>query len=242
MATIPFFNGNSYAFDAPAEIISRGTDERGTYLILNKTIFHPQGGGQPSDVGTIECGEASFTVTSVRKMGDEVRHYVEGECAEDLNGIDCLCVLDRAARTLHMRYHSAGHLLSNIAESIYPGMTAVKAHCFPNGAYVEFQGEGTCERDTIEAAVGDAVKSDLPITVFEVNGEEFERKFYKLPYQVPPRETFRVVQIGQHKPIPCGGTHLSSTVEIGNFEIAKIKNKNGSLRIPFAIGQKIQGR
>jgi Ser-tRNA(Ala) deacylase AlaX len=52
---------------------------------------------------------------------------------------------------------------------------------------------------------------------------------------MPQHENFRVVQIGRYKAIPCGGTHLATTAEIGNFEMTKIKNKNGNLRISFSL-------
>jgi alanyl-tRNA synthetase len=233
--TIALFLSNPYSFETSAEIIDTGSDENGQYLILSETIFYPQGGGQPSDVGTIECGNFSFGVLSVRKDGDAIKHYVGERRVDGLKGSDCLYILDGSARILHMRYHSAGHLLSNVAEVIYPEIVPIKAHCFPKEAYVEFRGEAACDRDEVTVAVEDAVEANLPITVFAVNGEEFEQKFYKLPYPMPPKEILRVVQIGQHKPIPCGGTHVASTAEIGNFEIAKIKNKNGNLRISFAI-------
>ncbi|MDR1233241.1 MAG: alanyl-tRNA editing protein [Puniceicoccales bacterium] len=233
--TFCLFAENSYLFDTHAKIIAQGSDEKGTYLVLDQTVFYPQGGGQPSDIGTIECRDLSFDVIGVRKDGDAVRHYVGNQYTDNLEGADCLCTLDVAARILNMRYHSAGHLLSNIAESICREMIAVKAHCFPNEAYVEFQGPGICDQESIAKVMEDAIGAGLPISVFKIAGGDFEAKFYKLPYPVPPREEFRVVQIGTHKPIPCGGTHLASTGEIGNFEITKIKNKNGNLRISFAV-------
>jgi Ser-tRNA(Ala) deacylase AlaX len=56
---------NSHLCTADSEIIDCGVDDKGNYVILNKTIFHPQGGGQPSDVGTIELNGVIFLVTSV---------------------------------------------------------------------------------------------------------------------------------------------------------------------------------
>ncbi|MDR1433235.1 MAG: alanyl-tRNA editing protein [Puniceicoccales bacterium] len=229
------FAENSYIFEAATKVISIAVDEKGTYLVLDRTVFYPQGGGQPSDVGTIKCRDIVLDLTSVRKDGEIIKHYIGGKYTEILTGEDCLCALDGVARTLHMRYHSAGHLLSNVAESICNGIVATKAHCFPNEAYVEFTGTGTCERDAATDAMKMAIEANLPIAIFETNCEDFEKRFYKLPYPMPPKEILRTVQIGNYKPIPCGGTHLASTIEIGNFEVTKIKNKNGNLRISFAV-------
>jgi hypothetical protein len=52
MMAVPLFAENSYQFDAAAKIIAQGIDEKGAYLILDRTEFYPQGGGQPSDVRT----------------------------------------------------------------------------------------------------------------------------------------------------------------------------------------------
>jgi alanyl-tRNA synthetase len=232
--TIFLFIENSYCFEASAKIIHHDVDGIGSYLILDRTIFYPQGGGQPSDTGIVKCHDFSINVISVRKDGEEIKHYFAEQLPENLNGEQCMCVLDRATRILHARYHSAGHLLSNITEVLYPELTATKAHCFPNEAYVEFHGASVCEQEGITGLMKTTIEAALPITVFEMYWEDFERKFYKLPYP-PSHENFRVVQIGNYKPIPCGGTHLASTAEIGNFEIMKIKNKNGNLRISFAV-------
>jgi alanyl-tRNA synthetase len=229
------FVKNSYLFEANAKVMSYGVDERGAYLVIDRTIFYPQGGGQPSDVGSIECHDVSYAVGDVKKDGGIIKHYIAEECTDDLKGAGCICSLDIDVRILHMRYHSAGHLLGNIVESICKDVVATKAHCFPDEAYVEFHGTGDCDRDAVAVAMKAAVAANWPIVAFEVSGDSFERKFYKLPYAVPLLEMLRVVQIGANKPIPCGGTHLESTADIGNFEITKVKNKNGNLRVSFAI-------
>lgn len=57
------------------QLFKSACDERGTYLVFNATIFHSQGGGQPSDTGTIIFGDYLIEISHVRKQEDEVRHY-----------------------------------------------------------------------------------------------------------------------------------------------------------------------
>ncbi|MDR2737521.1 MAG: hypothetical protein LBB18_01080, partial [Puniceicoccales bacterium] len=159
---VSLFSEDSYLFESPAKVVTQGVDESGHYLILDRTIFYPQGGGQPSDVGVVKCGESVFKITGVRKNGDLIKHYAAQLDVENLDGTDCFCVLDKATRILHMRHHTAGHLVSNVAEFLYPEIIAMKAHCFPGEAYVEFQGTGVCESDEIGTAIMDAIKSDSP--------------------------------------------------------------------------------
>jgi alanyl-tRNA synthetase len=229
------FLKNTYLFECSAEIIGQGMDDRGTYLLLDRTVFYPQGGGQATDVGSIKVGDRELRVTSVRKDGDEIRHYLADACADYLKNFECLCLVDKNTRILNARYHTAGHLLSNVAEELCRELVAIKAHCFPGEAHVEFQGTGVCGSDALAESMQNAVNADLRIFTFEMDGENFEKKFYKLPYQMPKQEQFRIVQIENYKPIPCGGTHLNSTGEVKNFEITRIKNKNGSLRISFSV-------
>jgi hypothetical protein len=132
--TQPLFLAGIYLFGSPAKIINRGLGDNGPYLIFDKTIVYPQGGGQPSDVGTIKCEETMLEITRVKKDENEMRHYLNGEYPDDLVGTDCLCALDKQIRILHARFHSAGHLLSNIVEDIWPELVAIKAHCFPDAA------------------------------------------------------------------------------------------------------------
>jgi hypothetical protein len=135
----------------------------------------------------------------------------------------------RLARTVSdRRCHSAGVLRGNVAEQVYPEIVAAKAHCFPNEAYVEFLGINNCEQHAIAGAVKKSIESELGISVFE-------REFYNLPHAILFREQFRIVQIGKHNPIPCGGTNLASTASVENFTVTKIKNRKGNRRMPFAI-------
>lgn len=232
---MPLFLGNTYLFECLAQVIAQEADEKGMYLVLDRTVFYPQGGGQPTDVGTIECNNRVSKVTNVRKDNGEIKHYLAEPCADYFKDMNCLCVLDKDRRILNARYHTAGHLFSTIVENLCPELVAIKAHCFPGEAYVEFHGENACDREALRSNMETAIASDLPISTFEMSGREFEQKFYKLPYPMPAHDQFRAVQISGYKPIPCGGTHLASTKEIVSCEIGKIKNKNGNLRISFTV-------
>ena len=227
---------DSYLFTIDANIIDIGSDEKGQYLVLDKTIFYPQGGGQKADKGKISNDFADIEVNDVRQLDDEIRHY----CSPFNNGTFTLnskvkCVLNEELRLLNMKYHTAGHLLGNVVDEMPINIKSRKCHAFPGESYVEFMGAELPNRDLLVDKLKHAILAQLPIKSFEIGRQQFEELYYKLPYDVPLNKNFRVVQIGNYSPIPCGGTHLSSTTEIGEIEIRKIKSKDDVVKISYGL-------
>ena len=126
-------------------------------------------------------------------------------------------------------------MLSNIVEILNPKLKAIKGHSFPGEAYVEFQGNEAIDVGVLQNAINEAIAENDRTIVFEIERLGFEKQFYKLPCSIHDNKNFRVMQIGNMPPVPCGGTHLSSIGEIGLIKINKIKNKNGILRISYEV-------
>lgn len=223
---------DTYLFEAKAKVIARGHDDKGSYVVLDETVFYPQGGGQPSDVGTLKGNGFEVAVVQVRQVEGEIRHYVTGTVPE---GVELACQINPVRRLLNARYHTAAHLLGNVVEEMCPGLKAVKGHSFPQEAYVEFQGESAVDEAQILRGLETAIARDMPTRVFDVAPEEFEAQFYKLPYAILGNKALRVVQIGDCMPIPCGGTHLARTGEIGAVTIGKVKSKGGMMKVPYGL-------
>jgi alanyl-tRNA synthetase len=148
---------------------------------------------------------------------------------------DVTCKIDFNRRLLNAKYHTAGHLVAGCLENAHPQMIATKCHAFPGEAYVEFQGASDLQIQSIQELVNQPLQRKISTKVFEIDLSSFESKYYKLPYSVPANKPFRVLQIGDYKPVPCGGTHLSNTDEIGSILIKKVKTKDGVLKISYEI-------
>ena len=94
-------------------------------MIFDKTIFHPQGGGQPSDEGYFEIGSKRYIVKKLvapRNPYEEpytIKHYYKGE-GGFLKGVKVIQVVDMEKRLLYARYHSAGHLPHPAKNAPYP--------------------------------------------------------------------------------------------------------------------------
>lgn len=153
----------------------------------------------------------------------------------DLIGKTLHLSVDRERRLLNARYHTAAHLLGNVVESLHPDLKAIKGHSFPKEAYVDFQGESLPDLEKVQAALKAAIESDLSTRIFEIDRVSFETKYYPLPYPTPAHKDFRVMQIGNFLPVPCGGTHLFSLKEIGEIRLPKMKSKDKIHHISYEV-------
>jgi alanyl-tRNA synthetase len=230
---------NTYLFESDACITEYRKDEKDMpYILLDQTIFYPQGGGQPCDRGKIVGDDFEYVIHDVRQIGDEIRHYIEPSQNSLPNSSEnsaVKCILDGDRRLLNARYHTAGHLLGNVVEKLHPNLKAQKCHAFPGEAYIEFSGMETPNEELLQESLRNAIAENLSTKIFETDREQFETSYYKLPYEVPENKKFRVMQIGNYPPIPCGGTHVKSTVEIREITLKKMKQKNGVLKISFGV-------
>ena len=226
---------DTYQFNFESLIQEVGKDEKGIFITLDQTAFYPQGGGQPSDRGVIKNDHFEMNVIHVVQYKDQIRHYIESTTSEILKTQKVHGIVDQKRRLTNARYHTAGHLLSNIVEMLNSKLKAVKGHSFPGEAYVEFQGGDPIDAEVLQKAINESIIKNDKTIVFEIDHTSFEKQFYKLPYSIPENKNFRVMQIGDMAPVPCGGTHLSLIGEIGMMKIKKIKNKNGILHISYEV-------
>ncbi|MES2608361.1 MAG: alanyl-tRNA editing protein [Pseudomonadota bacterium] len=232
--TISLFSNDTYLFESHSIVSDMRHDERGFYIALDQTIFYPQGGGQPSDQGVLKYYDMEIQIFHVKQIGNEIRHYVS--TLPDLPAGTCVMShIDKERRIINARYHTAAHLIGNIAEQICPTLKAVKGHSFPGEAYVEFHGSEIPHALILIESSNKAIHDCLPTRTFEINAKEFEEQFYKFPYNIPNNKMFRVMQIKGYPPVPCGGTHLSNCSEIGYIQVGKIKARNNILRISYEL-------
>jgi len=110
-------------------------------LILSETLFHPQGGGQPSDRGTL----AGAAMLQALQEGDNVAHYTD----RPVEPGEVELVVDGELRELHSRYHSAGHLIAYAGESF--GWRGYKANHRPGEGRIVFTALDQTQPVTAEA-------------------------------------------------------------------------------------------
>ena len=211
-----------YLFDPATQgrtrITALGQDDHGrVWCRLQATLFHPQGGGQQADRGSI----AGIPVLHVAHTDDgDVVHYlasphglVVGQAVE--------LEVDAEGRLLNARHHTAGHLIAALVEDAFPSLRAVAGHHWPGQARVDFAAEEVTSTDEIRqvlaAALPRAIGRQLPVRLC---GDPLVN---------------RAIAIGDSPPVPCGGTHLEHTGLLGKVEITKVKSKGNQLRLSYRL-------
>lgn len=194
---------------AELEVLSCTPHEDQFAVILQSTIFHPQGGGQPFDTGWL--GES--TVLRVTQEADRVVHYVD----RPLEPGPITARVDEQRRALHTRLHSAGHLIGNVGETL--GWIPIKAHHWPGEGKITFiRGETAqaMEAETIQQQVNQWIAADYPR---HMNLEDGTRH----------------VGFGELPAYACGGTHVQKLGELGQVTILALSEKKGALSVRYEI-------
>ena len=215
------------------------TEDGKTCIILDQTIFYPQGGGQPFDQGTIKNEIALFNVNEVRFKDGIVYHFGNFESGSLNPGKSVTLMVDKPRRLLNSRNHSAGHLVDLALYNLNKFMNPAKGYHFPEGAYVEY--EGTLEEQErnelikpLQAEINKIVHASLPIEIQLVTKKQLEDKSKFIPDDLPTNKPTRIMTVQGYMAIPCGGTHVTNTKDIG-LTINKIRNKKGNLRISYSV-------
>jgi Ser-tRNA(Ala) deacylase AlaX len=214
-------------------------------VITTETIFYAQGGGQPSDSGTMSSDSgASFEVSSVRNAsGGRIIHVgkftTPGSIFSENQGVHQ--AIDGVKRDLNSRIHTGGHIVGlavrHLSESI-PGITELKAQHYPDSAFVEFQGliDGK-HKEAIEIKANDFVRQALPVKVYWWSVDELKEKCAVVPTNViiPEGELVRAVDIEGAGAYPCGGTHVPDSSVVGKVQIKKISRQKGISKVSYII-------
>jgi len=213
----------------------------GDRIILDRTAFYPEGGGQPADRGYLEFNGKRAKVVDVQKAGNVIIHFVDGAVPQE--GMAVHGAIDWDRRSSLMRHHTATHILNSAARRV------LGEHVWQAGAQkdvdrsrldVSHYKRLTIEEvHEIERLANCAVMRNLPVETSWVRREEAERKYGFRLYQggvVPGRE-IHIVDIEGWDVEACGGTHCETTGQIGLIKILHTERiQDGVERIVFSAG------
>lgn len=228
---------DAYQTELETEVIATGQDEEGHALVyLDSTIFYPEGGGQPSDVGEIigERGQARMVHARYRQGIVAHQCEVEGDLVE---GDAVRLVLDWAERHRNMRAHTAGHVLHDALVSLPHPENLFPLKGNHKKLYVDYSGDPLPPdlAGALEARCNEIIAADLETHIRNVNLEELRRICDFVPPNLPADKPLRVLWIEGHAPMPCGGTHVHRTGEIGPMQIVGVNVKRGVNHIKYRI-------
>lgn len=225
--TKKLFYDSAYLTEWQTSISKTIEREDGYYIILEETGFYPEGGGQPSDEGCIN----GIPVLDVISEGEEVLHKL-ASLPEETNA---KCQLNWTRRFDHMQQHSGQHLLSAVCLDIYKA-TTLSFHLGTEYATidVELPELSSDQLTCIENEVNRQIYLNRSILSYFVTGEKVEK--LQLVKQPKVTENIRIIEIKGVEYNACGGTHVSSTGEIGIIKLLKAEKQKGNTRIYFKCG------
>lgn len=238
--------GMTYVFEwTESKVLNITTETNMIRVILDKTIFHPQGGGQPADIGHITSlsnPDVKFDVSHVKKEGKVIYHEGQYSSEQKLQvGEQVRLHVDEPSRRLNARIHSAGHIADIALERIGISMIPTKGFHFPAGPYVEYK--GAIPDDRKPNFIEDLQKSlDQLIDESRVMAPKFvpydciaDECGGVCPSYMPKGEQARIMTLEGLPGIPCGGTHVENTKEIGKVTIEKFKRRKGIVRVRYKV-------
>ncbi len=228
MQTKQIYYEEPYKKEIDCKIVSVETIANLVNVIVDQTIFYPEGGGQPSDRGTL--GEAK--VEYVRMINGEIVHQVKGQLTA---GKTVKQVLDWDRRYKYMRIHTAGHVLHDVLLTMFAALSPIGAS-HGKKPYIEYEGIINLEKKAeIEQRVNEVVQQNLAVVTKFATYEEIEKKCQFIPPNLPKNKPLRMIKIGNFPGMPDGGVQVVKTAEIGKIWIAAITINNDKSIIRYGI-------
>lgn len=210
-----------YVTEFDAHVMERGPD----FVILDRTTFYAEGGGQPYDTGTLRWAGDEAKVLKVLKEKGTIKHVVDRmPDADDVHG-----VIDWDRRYKHMRMHTSQHLMSGLAFKIF-GARTVGNQIHADYSRVDLQPANFTPEDLkrIEDECNAVAAAAQDVRIFEedraiVHNKVEDRSLLDLiPQSV---KHLRIIQVGDSDYCPCAGTHLKNTREIGRVHVLEKRSK-----------------
>lgn len=219
---------NSELYEFTARVLDCRQEKAGWAVILDKTAFFPEGGGQLADTGMI----GAVRVLDVQTCGDEILHYIDAPLEL---GAEYQCRLDAAQRFRRMQNHSGEHILSGTIHAM-SGADNVGFHMGAEFMTIDFNVELSWdELMQAERTANAAVTADLPIKTGFPTEEELKTLYYRSKLELT--ENVRIVEIPGVDVCACCAPHLHSTGRIGLIKILEAVRHRGGTRISVVCGE-----
>lgn len=213
-------------YTCDAKVLDVKTDKDIISIILDQTVFYPQGGGQPYDIGTISSDNVIFQVKEVRYIDGEVQHIGTFKSSSFKIGNNVSCEIDVDRRKINTRLHSIGHLIDLAVKELQRSWIPMKGYHFPEGAYIEY-GADIKGEDTVQLV------KDIEDKCNEIILRKIETRIEFSDSDVHDGKPLRTVYYGDFG-INCGGTLVANLEDIGSVTIRKIKQDKDKIRVSYA--------
>jgi alanyl-tRNA synthetase len=191
-------------------------------IVLDKTPFYAESGGQVGDTGKLTIGNEQLTIVDTKKEMDLIVHFTE-KLPGDFDG-EAIATVDAAKRNKTALHHSATHLMHAALRKVLGTHVAQKGSLV-NADYLRFDfshfSKMTAEEiSQVEAIVNEKIRENIPVVIKEMPKDEAIQLGAMALFGEKYGDTVRVVMMDPNYSIElCGGTHVGATGEIGLFKI-----------------------
>ena len=229
MATQKLYYLDAHQKTFTAAVLSCVPVKHGYDVVLDRTCFYPEGGGQPGDTGSL----SGVRVTDTHERGDEIVHFCDAPLAvgETVEG-----AIDYDRRFSFMQLHSGEHILSGIVHRRF-GYENVGFHLGTDFVTIDFSGMlGPDDLAAVEAEANEWIWKNIPIRITWPSPDELAA----IPYRSKKELTgqVRIVTIPDVDICACCGTHVSNTGEIGFVKIFSCVKFHDGVRLEILCGRR----
>ncbi len=205
-------------------------------LVLDRTVFYPQGGGQAGDTGVLHFDDGrALQIADTRKdkATGAIVHVPaagqEAQLAALSAGTRLVAHIDAARRQAHRRFHTATHLLCALLPYPVDGCSITATY-----ARLDFHTADPFDKDALTAGLRRHVVAAHPVTQRWITEDELDANpgLVRSMSVQPPRGLgrVRVIEVEGVDLQPCGGTHVANTAEIGDVIVTKLEKKSAKTR------------
>lgn len=232
MATERLYYGDPLLTRFEATVVAHRSFEGRPSVILDRTAFYPEAGGQMADHGRL----GNSPVVDVQADESEIVHHLsEG----NLPAIGSIVEgeIDRGRRRVHMALHTGQHILSRALIEV-AGAETVSSRLGETSCTIDVDLAELSEPKLAgaEDLTNSVIEDDVSVRAYFPEPEELS----SLPLRRKPKvtESVRVVQIGAFDMSPCGGTHCLSSAQVGLVRVSSVERYKGGTRIHFEAGRR----
>ncbi len=224
--TEKLFYKDSYIKEFQANVLSCEKEKNIFKIILDKTAFFPEGGGQTADTGFI----ADAKVIDVQEENGIIYHYADKEVTGAV-----FCKLDFERRYIKMQNHTGEHIMSGVAHNLF-GAENVGFHLGDDVVTMDYDLQFTKEQlEQIEFQANKIIYENKEILCYFPNEEELEVLNYRAKLDL--KENVRIVEIRDCDFCACCAPHVKSTGEVGVIKIVESLNWKGGTRLFIHCGE-----
>ena len=219
-----------YKKEFTATVIECREQKKGYAVVLDESAFYPEGGGQPSDVGTL--GDAK--VTEVHEKDGELLHYTDKalEVGAKVEG-----KIDWVRRFDLMQQHSGEHMVSGLIHEAY-GYDNVGFHMGSDTITIDLNGPlDEAQLAEIERKTNQKIWEDTQIKIIYPTAEELEKIDYRSKKELTGQ--VRIVEFPGVDICACCGTHVTHTGEIGMVKLLSVEKFREGVRIEMICGKRV---